>query len=256
MSQFLIIPDRENMGETLALAKEYNLGLELNEFMYPSVLDDTQKCIEIAQFYKKSGGNVLTSHGDFFDVLVFSEDKRIAEISKLRIMQSIEVSAKAGAKAVIFHSNIEPFLTGDVYRENWCNKNEEVFREICKKYPDMNVYMENMFDTRPYDLANLGERMKDVKNFGICFDYAHAYLSNTFLSEWAKVLSPYIKHVHINDNDKAGDWHWALGDGTIDWTVFARLREMYFPEATVLIEMNSIESQLRSLEYLQSINLI
>ena len=61
---------------------------------------------------------------------------------------------------------------------------------------------------------------------------------------------------HINDNDKAGDWHWALGDGTIDWNVFARLREMYFPEATVLIEMNSVESQLRSLEYLQSINLI
>ena len=73
MSQFLIIPDREHMGETLALAKEYNLGLELNEFMYPNVLDDTQKCIEIAQFYKKSGGNVMTSHGDFFDVLVFSD---------------------------------------------------------------------------------------------------------------------------------------------------------------------------------------
>ena len=253
MSRFLVIPDRENISETIALCKEYNLGLELNDFMYPDVLDDTHNCLETAQFYKSLGVEVLSSHGDFFDVLVFSSDKRIADISKMRIMQSIEVSAKAGAKAVIFHSNIEPFLTAESYRENWCSKNEEVFREICKRYPDMNIYMENMFDTRPYDLANLAKRMEDVKNFGICFDYSHAYLSNTFLSEWAKVLSPYIKHVHINDNDKAGDYHWALGDGTIDWSVFARLREMYFPEASILIEMNSVEDQRRSLEYLKDI---
>lgn len=253
MSRFLIIPDRENFNETLALCEEYNLGLELNDFMYPRTLDDEEKCEEIASFYSKYNDLVYNSHGDFFDVLVFSEDPKIVEISKMRIMQSLDVARAAGAEAVIFHSNIEPFLTADVYKQKWLRRNERVFREMCARYPDMCIYLENMFDTKPHDLADLAERMKDVMNFGICFDYAHAFISASPLSTWAKELSPYIKHVHINDNDGISDLHLAVGDGTIEWDSFAKLRELYFKDASVLIETSSIESQRRSLEYLKNI---
>lgn len=251
MSRFLIIPDRENFEETLKLCDEYNLGLELNDFMHPRVLDDAEKCSEISLFYSEYENLVATSHGDFYDVLVFSEDKRIAEISRQRIIQSMEVARASGAEAVIFHSNIEPFLTADVYRESWLRRNERVFREICAKFPDMCVYLENMFDTRPHDLAKLGEKMSDVKNFGICFDYAHAFISSSPLSTWAKELSPYIKHVHINDNDGISDLHLAVGDGTIEWESFAKLRELYFKDASILIEVSSVEAQRKSIEYLK-----
>ena len=40
MSQYLIIPGREHIEETLSLCEEYNLGLELNDFMFPKTLDD------------------------------------------------------------------------------------------------------------------------------------------------------------------------------------------------------------------------
>ena len=69
---------------------------------------------------------------------VFSEDKRIAAISEERIIQSMEVAKASGATSVIFHSNMEPFLTADAYRNNWLDKNEVVFRRICEKYPSMN----------------------------------------------------------------------------------------------------------------------
>lgn len=256
MSRFSIIPCRERMDETLALCEEYNLGLELNDFMFPKTLDDEEKCKEIVGFYKEKNAPITTSHGDFFDVLVFSEDPRIVEISEKRIHQSIKVSRRTGAKGVIFHSNIEPFLTADAYRNNWCERNEYVFRIICTEYPDMNVYMENMFDMRPDELAKLADRMLDVPNFGICFDYSHAYLTSTPLSTWAQVLSPYIKHAHINDNDGIGDLHLAVGDGTIDWEKFALLREKYFKDASVLIETSSIEYQKKSLSYLEMMGVL
>ena len=115
----------------------------------------------------------------------------------------------------------------------------------------MNVYMENMFDTEPDEIANLAERMTDVANFGICFDYAHAYLTSTPLLVWAEVLAPYIRHVHINDNDGRNDLHLALGDGTIDWVKFLKLREMYFTNASVLIETTPIENQKKSLKFMK-----
>ena len=57
----------------------------------------------------------------------------------------------------------------------------------------------------------------------------------------------------INDNDGISDLHLAVGDGTIEWDSFAKLRELYFKDASVLIETSSIESQRRSLEYLKNI---
>ena len=259
MGNFLIIPDRENVEEGLELCLEYGLSFELNDFMRPAVLDNEALCKEIVEKYKSYNAPIYTSHGDFYDVLVFSIDPKIAAISKERIYQSMEAAVAVGAKGVIFHSNIEPFLTADVYRDFWLKKNEEVFREVCEKYPSVNVYLENMFDTRPDDLANLAEVMSDVPNFGICFDYAHAFLTKTPttpLSYWAEALSPYIKHVHINDNDGIEDLHLAVGSGVIDWLEFAKLREMYFPEATVLIETTPIEYQKKSLKYLRKIGLI
>ena len=38
MSKFLIIPKMDHIEETLALCEEYDLGFELNEFMFPKVL--------------------------------------------------------------------------------------------------------------------------------------------------------------------------------------------------------------------------
>lgn len=76
--------------------------------------------------------------------------------------------------------------------------------------------MENMFDEAPDILAGLAERMKDIENFGICLDYAHAMLSKCPGDEWVRTLAPYIRHMHINDNDLENDLHllWETGGWT------------------------------------------
>ena len=110
--------------------------------------------------------------------------------------------------------------------------------------------MENMFDEAPDVLRGLAEEMADYRNFGVCLDYAHAVISGTKTEVWMKELAPYIKHMHINDNDLKNDLHQAIGTGTIDWKKFSEEMENYNICASVLVEVSGIEKQKKSLEYM------
>ena len=111
--------------------------------------------------------------------------------------------------------------------------------------------MENMFDEAPDILAGLAEKMRGVENFGVCLDYGHAMLSRCTGREWIETLSPYIRHIHINDNDLQNDLHLAVGAGKLDWQEFDSLIRQYRVEAPVLVEVNSYEAQKESLQYMK-----
>ncbi len=259
MSNFLIIPDLKNINEHLSLAKKYGFGFEYNDFFMPNVLDDSAQIEKLAADYKKFAlPEYCTCHGDFFDVLVFSEDKLIREIADRRIRQSISAARNIGARAVVFHTNYEPVLTSSSYVNNWISRNAEYFGGILEENPDMDIYMENMFDRSPEMLYMLSERLSGFENYGVCFDYAHAatFGKGFSLDEWSNTLAPYVKHMHINDNDLESDLHLAVGDGKIDWEQFAEIYKRVFSKCTVLIEVSGIEKQLKSVEYLEKIGLL
>lgn len=253
MRQLLIIPDRKNIEQSLALSREYGVGFEYNDFFDPNVLDDSGLCGKITEEYKKLPlPDFCTLHGDFYDVIIFSVDKKIREISDLRVRQSIEAARNIGAGAVVFHTNYDPFFSWKSYIDGWLKDNEKYWSGILTEYPDMNIYFENMFDRSPDVMAELAERLCGHKNFGVCLDYAHAALTPVPHEEWVKRLGKYVRHMHINDNDLTGDLHWAVGKGKIDWNEFYRLYGEYMEGATVLIETASTENQRISLEKLKS----
>jgi len=251
VNRFLIIPILSEIEKSLALAEKYNLGFEFNDFFHPAVLSDEKRCSKIINEYKSlSLPDCLTSHGDFFDVTVFSEDHEIRRISDLRIRQSIDVARRLGARGVVFHGNHNPFLKNREYLDRWLELNEKYWSGVISENTDIEFYMENMFDETPDLLAELSERLCRFSNYGICYDYAHASISGTPIEVWTERLSPYVKHIHINDNNLAEDSHWAVGDGKIDWNVFNEALKEKFPDATVLIETSTIERQEKSLEFL------
>lgn len=259
MSNFLIIPQSDNIGESLSLAEEYGFGFEFNDFFSPDILDDEKKLEEIIRRYKSVKlPKLCTMHGAFLDVLIFSEDKAVRECSEKRIFQSIEAAKMLGAEAVVFHTNHNPLLTAESYRKNWLERNELFWRSVLENNPDISVYMENMFDDSPHMLARLAEKLSDCKNFSVCFDYAHAmsFGRNTPIDVWVKSLAPYVRHLHINDNNLKDDLHLALGSGMIDWKRFAEYYSEYFGRCTVLIETAGIEAQKSSAEFLKSIGIL
>jgi len=249
MKQMLIIPDRENIKQCVAYAKEYGLGFEYNDFFAPSLLDDNEKLEAVIAHYKGNGvPEYCTLHGAFFDVIPFSVDEKIKEISIQRIETCIDIAKRLGVKAVVFHTNYNPFLNTKAYVENWIKENIFFWSMILEKHKDIQIYLENMFDTTPDILEALSETLSKYQNYGVCLDYAHASISKTEPEVWAKQLGRFVKHVHINDNDLVSDLHLIWGDGKINRTDFYELYDKYMKDATILIEISSLEGAKASYE--------
>lgn len=252
MKQILIIPDRNHLRESLELAKEYDAGFEYNDFFIPDVLDDGNLLLDIIQEYQREKiPEYCTMHGAFFDVIPFSADKKIQKISNLRIEQSLGVARRIGAKAVVFHTNYNPFLNSESYIRSWIDTNEEYWSKVLEQNSDINIYLENMFDQTPDIMEALSERLCKYENYGVCFDWAHASLTKVEPEIWVEKLGKYVKHIHINDNDLTSDLHLAWGDGSVNRAAFYECYEKYMEGATVLIETSSMEKQIRSIEKLK-----
>ena len=253
MKQVLIIPDRNNLSDCLKLAGEYKLGFEYNDFFVPDVLDCEDKTNEIIGIYEKQKLPVAytTFHGAFYDVNPVSADSKIKAVSELRVEQSIGIARRMGASAVVFHTGYNPFLNSEGYVNGWVAAGVAYWSSVLERNPGINIYLENTFDTTPDVLTRLSERLHGYDNYGVCFDYAHASISQVKPEIWAERLAQYIKHVHINDNNGISDLHLAWGDGCINRDVFYKCYEKYMNNASVLIETSLHEAKLRSLEVLK-----
>lgn len=247
MKQLLIIPDLNDIRQSLALAERHSLGFEYNDFFAPAVLDSERDADDIIGRYKEYQlPGFTTMHGAFFDVIPFSPDSRIREISMLRIEQSISAAKRIGAGAVVFHTNYNPFLSSEAYDTDWTDRNAVIWAEILQKHCDISIYLENMFDKTPEMMRRLSERLCVYDNYGVCLDYAHAALSDVPPQIWAQTLGRYIRHVHLNDNDLKSDLHLAWGDGLIDRDAFYECYKKHLSSASVLIEVSGVEKQRRS----------
>ncbi len=258
MRNFLIIPRVNNLDESLKLAEEYGFGFEYNDFFVPDIMDDKEKKKEIISTYKSVKLPAYnTMHGAFFDVIIFSEDRKICEVADYRIRESIETALEIDAKGVVFHTNHTPMLKSDFYISGWLDKNSEYWSHICDEYKDIDIYIENMFDDTPMMLKKLSENLSDKKNFGVCLDYAHAHVFGDNADDFVKELSSFTKHIHINDNDLEADLHLAVGDGKIDWNIFKKCFEDSFENVkSVLIETSDINYQRKSAEYLKTLGIL
>ncbi len=253
MKQMYLIPDRFHLEESLKFIEEQQCACEYNDFFSASILDDKKKQLEIIDVYAKVRTDFSrdTMHGAFLDVTVHSSDARIREISELRVRQSMDIAKEMGLRGVVFHTNRLYGFRDESYLKNWRERNLRFFSDICEEYPNQQVFMENMFDESPDVLCSFAEEMTVYNNFGICLDYAHAIISDTAAEEWMKMLAPYVRHMHINDNDLKNDLHAAVGDGKIDWRLFETELEKYQITGSVLIEVTGREKQKKSLTYLK-----
>lgn len=252
--KLLVVPDQRELSLYTDLAEQYELGFEYNDFFAPKLLDDANQLEEVRNRYlqTKAMPGYCTLHGAFLDVTVFSDDALIAKASDYRVEQSLTLAEQLGASGVVFHTNYISNFRTDSYRREFVKRNAEYWSRKLEQHNGLQIYIENMFDDTPELLAQLADAMEDKDNFGVCFDYAHAHVFGdpNEIETWVRMLAPYVKHIHINDNDFRQDLHLAVGDGDIDWARFKIYYETYFPEATVLIEVTGMDKITRSLEYL------
>ncbi len=252
------IPKYEEIKGYEELAHKYNMAFEYNDFFVPSVFMNKQKINEIISNYKALERNrsLDTLHGAFLDVTIHSDDPEIYEISKSRVYQSMDIAKELGGKAVIFHTNFIANFHSKYYQDNWVERNRVFWREVLADYPSLSIYMENMFDESPDMLQRLAIAMEDENRFGVCLDFAHAYISGTSMDEWVDKLGKYTKHIHINDNDGVSDMHMAIGKGRLPWERYTEYIAKLSKEVSVLIEVRCLQDVKDSIAYMEKNGLL
>lgn len=254
MGQLHLIPLREDWENSCRLAESCGAAFEYNDFFDPELLADEGRFQEALNFFlaQKRDRSRDTLHGAFYDVTVHSDDPDVRAISEKRVRQSMDAARALGVRGVVFHTNLVPNFTSAFYVDHWLERSRDFFTAVCREYAPIEVYMENMFDMAVEPILRLAEAMRDVPNFGVCLDYAHASVFGPDAADWLRRLAPYVKHMHINDNNLLEDQHLAVGEGKIDWAVFdAQMRALGL-DPSVLIETRNLARQEASLRFMEA----
>ena len=251
--QLYCIPSLKELSKYEQFAKEYNAAFEYNDFFLPAVLDNEEKKKEIMARYMhlERDRSKDTLHGAFLDICINSNDASIFAVSDLRIHQCMDIAAKMGIKAVIFHTNYIVNFKLQSYLDDWIDRNEAYWKKILKEYPNQSVYLENMFDDTPQLLTALAERMVEEPRFAVCLDTAHAFISGSSLDSWFQSMAPYVAHLHLNDNNKHEDLHRPVGMGAFPWDEFQRWVSSLERKPSVLLEVRTYDELQKSVEYMK-----
>lgn len=236
------------LDQYLPIIKEKRLNLEI--YFGSSRFDEIQKS-DIVELREKFDYNPkLTIHSPFMDLSPAAVDPKIREVTLRRYSSVLDFASVLEPRAVVFHSGYYRW-NYDNEIDKWLKGSLKTWRFLDKRAKDMGVKIaiENIFEDEPDNLRILAEEM-DSENFGLCVDVGHINLfSRIPLQEWLQVVRPFIKEVHLHDNDGSGDDHLAIGDGNVDFdTVFKMTDEL---NCVYTIEAHTVENARKSLERIE-----
>lgn len=254
--EWYVIPDFNHLEESLALAEEYPVAFEYNDFFEPSVYSDEREIKRRISIYKDCvrDRSKDTLHGAFYSISIDSKDMYVSEYSRKKMEQSMEIAQELGVKGVVFHSGLISGLNHKLYFDYWYETYEEWFRYLLEKYSELSIYLENTFEKEPGILLELKKRLQDENRFQLCLDYGHAVLSSANPEKWIAEWAGNIGHIHLNDNDLCADLHLVPGEGKVDFEACKHLLEKYQVDCPVLLEIQGVEQQRRALQYMDCLS--
>ena len=194
------------------------------------------------------GGGVVAHYsklGDFFKGLnlgttavaalapeenIASPDKKFREAGLDKLKWSIDVGAAANVEVICgpFHSTFAYFTRQPptLQEKQWSN---EMLWKAAEYAQKSNIILApeavNRFECFLYnnmaDLKSMVEKV-DHPSLGAMFDTHHAHIEEKSQAEAIRTIAPYLKHVHISENDRG-----TPGSGQVHWQeVFSTLQEI------------------------------
>jgi len=234
----------------ISVIKDYGVGMEINHTCISEVLDkeDTKRSQLLANIKKdieESEATNLVLHGPFTEIIPAGIDYHMREAALERLEEAYRVCESFGIKKMIVHNGWIPFM----YFKEWQASEAPKFWEkfMANKPMDFTIAIENVLEDEPYMIADMMKNIRDPR-IRVCLDTGHA---NAMTSEeydiydWIRVLSPYISHLHLHNNDGTKDSHGNFEDGTMDMEAVFDCFEQYLgDEVTYTVEAGDAESCL------------
>ncbi len=249
----LSVEHYEDLAAYMPVVQEHSLGLELQEFADPNVLDNDWRGLvgkyqrALADFH-----GALTLHGCYIDLVSGSPDKKLVALTRERYQLNIEIGRLLGATAIDFHANYLPLIDQPSYLAGWIDRQVAFWSALTEESAQHGIMLllENMWEPDPSIIKHILMRIQSPQ-LKACLDVGHAGLySDLPLETWIKSLGEDLVYTHLHNNNGRHDEHLAFGIGVIDFpALLKQLREI--PRQPMFtLEMPNLETINASLPYL------
>lgn len=235
------------------IIRQTHMGVESIEF---SISDNLDNLSQTLLAYEKRLDYMecehLTLHGPFLDLNPMAYDSEIRKVTLRRYNEAYTAAKKLNAKKIIFHSCYLPQIYMTI---GLAERIADFYHEFLDdKDTSIEILAENVFDSSPESLVQAAKLISHPA-FGLCLDIGHANCWSDFSPiQWVNDMTPFIRHVHLHNNDGKSDSHKALDCGSIPAEHLLKQLDTTLPDAkTYTIECRTYEDVIRSWSLCQRI---
>lgn len=160
-------------------------------------------------------------HAPFLDINLSATDKAIVEITKKRLLKTIELAKVLNASGIVIHPGYDPYRFRAM-EESWLSSAKKNLEPILNEAQKLKIPLavENIFDEH-YEYLKKLIKYFSSPYLGHCFDTGHFNIfAKTSLDEWLSNMNHHIFSLHLHDNLGYVDQHLPVGEGSFPFTFF------------------------------------
>lgn len=215
-------------------ARRYDLGLEIAEYCTAYNMDERFPETDATVREKLGGITRRTLHAPFNELFPCAIDPRARALAADRFREAIALAGRYGAEKVVIHGGYNP----QIYYPCWYTEQSAAFwKEFLRNDPGVDIVLENVLEEKPDYLLDI-VRAVDSPRLGLCLDVGHANAySSSPVTEWLERSAPYLRHIHLHNNNRTSDAHAPLDAGSIPMRGFLERALTLCPVASVTLEL-------------------
>ncbi len=199
------------------LVLEYGISVEIG-FGADDLESASPGIVAAAVGRMRERGCRITVHGPFWDLCSGSIDHRIREVTQSRFSSLLDLVEEIRPEQIVCHTGFDP-RHHQGHLRTWIKNSLSTWAPLVRRAESMRrpLVLENVWEEDPCLHLELLEEIKSPW-LGFCLDTGHQHsFSKTSLDKWLEATWPYLKEIHIHDNDGADDSHLPVGSGTINF---------------------------------------
>jgi sugar phosphate isomerase/epimerase len=234
----IAISDCAQIDQILPIALRHNVGIEIQEFVFPDNLDaDDSMAKMIGE--RIHAIPLRGFHGPFFELIPASRDQQIQQVVRSRFQRAVELANVVGAQHLILHTG---YIPKTYSRRTWIANSVAFWLSFLSNLPaGIQLHLENVYEDDPGMIAELIDKVNealDRKALTVCLDVGHVHANSSHgLEDWIVGLGSAIRYTHLHNNDGVLDDHWGLWRGKIDMARVLGLLSEHAPNAVWTLEM-------------------
>jgi sugar phosphate isomerase/epimerase len=249
----LYISAEFELEEFLPIAKQRNLGFEIQEFCFARVMDGDWRR-RLAEYQRLLSGfqGGLSIHNAFMNTVNTSGDPEFVKLTRKRYDFHFHIAAELGAKIVISHFHWLPFHRDSALRQ-WQEEQArfwEHYLDIAEKQ-DLLLVAENIYEPRPEILKPIFDRLSSER-FKFIFDIGHANIvSEVPIEDWLMAFGKELAYMHAHNNYRTHDQHNSVLKGTANFDHVFKVFDKLGIAPILSTEVFEKSALLESLDYLE-----